>query len=403
MEKVAEKRNEFKNIIINYSVDVLKLDKKSVVKSLSIPIPDPFSMLFMVAVEIYIEGSPYKGIFQNEYQNAMKFVTKYRKNLENKLYISPEIQKYERYKLRTTVLLDFMITFVIYNLDGLLNKGVKYFKDFQIRDQETLKEMIKSTLNAIIQIPINITNIKLIEILMIQYLFDFEIMFNRFAKPIVASIKEEEKNKTIYIDEISNWKALKEVKKQNSYNIFDHSNPDLRNAIAHQNFYVKDDQIYYKGSNRGNKFRNISLIEFKEKCIKQKVNRFCLNITWNFMEEISKLDEIDAKFFWKEIIPYLTISVLSENLTETSRKCLIETLNKIINFTKDVGIELPDVLNKFIKFCHDFYSAEKPNLKEINSKTILEFSKEVSEESEKRLFIALSRYFIFIQISSKNS
>ncbi len=47
MEKVAEKRNEFKNIIINYSVDVLKLDKKSVVTSLSIPIPDPFSLFFI--------------------------------------------------------------------------------------------------------------------------------------------------------------------------------------------------------------------------------------------------------------------------------------------------------------------------------------------------------------------
>lgn len=88
-----------------------------------------------------------------------------------------------------------MITFVIYNLDGLLNKGTKYFKDFQIKDHETLKEMIKSTLNAIIQIRINLTNIKLVEALMIQYLFDFEIMFNRFAKLIVASIKEKEKNK----------------------------------------------------------------------------------------------------------------------------------------------------------------------------------------------------------------
>lgn len=47
MEKVAKKRNEFKNSIINYSIDVLKLDKKSVVTSLSIPMADPFSLFFI--------------------------------------------------------------------------------------------------------------------------------------------------------------------------------------------------------------------------------------------------------------------------------------------------------------------------------------------------------------------
>lgn len=258
----------------------------------------------------------------------------------------------------------------------LLNRGIKYFKDFRIKDQETLKEMIKSTLNALIQIPINITNIKLIEALMIQYIFDFEIMFNRFAKPIIASIKEEEEeNKVINIDDISNWKVIKEFKKHNSFEIFDFSDPNLRNAIAHQNHYVKDDHIYYKGSNRGKKFNKISLIEFKEKCIKQKVNRFCLNITWNFIEEISSLDEMDAKLIWEEMIPYLTLSVLSDNLSETSRKHLIETLNKIIKFTNNVDIKLPDVIAKFVEFCHEFYNEEKPNYNELNNVTILEISK----------------------------
>ena len=94
----------------------------------------------------------------------------------------------------------------------------------------------------------------------------------------------------------------------------------------------------------------------------------------------------------------MIISVLSDKLSITSCKYLVKTLNKIKTFTQDIGIILHDILVKLVDFCH-YYNIENIDWVKIEDKKIIEFSEQISKESEKKLYISLSKYFIFIQIT----